>query len=300
MKKSALLLLSLSIMAASCSKEDDDDNTSTTSSNGELKLNISNLAPVESNERYEGWVIVDGSPVSTGLFTVSAAGDLSQATFEIPTATLEAATAFVLSIEPYPDTDPAPSDIKIMGGAFSGTSATVDASHPAALGDNFNTAAGTYILATPTTSDMTDELSGVWFLDNSSGMPAQGLTLPNLPASNTWVYEGWAVINGTPVSTGRFTALDMQDGWAAYSGSDATGPSYPGEDFVMNAPMGLTFPTDLSMGAIVVSIEPEPDNSPKPFAFKPLISMPPSATAHTAFSMTNQVSTNFPSGTVTR
>jgi hypothetical protein len=242
--------------------------------------------------------MVNGSPVSTGLFSVSAQGDLSETTFEVPTATLEAATAFVLTLEPYPDNDPAPSDIKVLGGAFSGNSAMVDPSHPAALGTDFSTASGTYILATPTTTDMTDEFSGVWFLDNSSGMPAQGLNLPALPA--TWVYEGWAVIDGTPVSTGRFTALDMQDDNAMFSGMDATGPPFPGEDFINNAPAGLTFPTDLTSAAIVITIEPEPDNSPKPFTYKPLISMPSGAASHTAIQMNNQVESNFPAGTVTR
>lgn len=299
MKKSILFLLSLSLFAVSCDKDDDDDTTTTTTATTKaLNLSFTNLAPVETNERYEGWVIVDGTPVSTGLFTVGTQGDLSQASFDVPTATLDAATAFVLTIEPFPDTDPAPSDIKILGGPFSAGTATVDPSFMAALNADFNTSSGKYILATPTTSDTTDELSGVWFLDNSSGMPAQGLNLPALPA--TWVYEGWAVINGMPVSTGRFTALDAQDGWAAYSGMDAVGPPFPGEDFIQSAPMGLTFPTDLSSATIVISIEPEPDNSPKPFAFKPLVGMPPSNMTHTAFDLTNQVSSNFPSGTATR
>lgn len=299
MKKSALFLLSLSIMAASCAKEEEDDTTTTTGSTTKtMTLNISNLAAVEANERYEGWVIVDGAPVSTGLFTVDPQGALSETTFDIPSATLDAATAFVLSIEPFPDTDPAPSAIKVLGGAFNSTSAMVNVEHMAALGSSYNTASATYILATPTTTDMSDELSGVWFLDNSSGSPMQGLNLPALPAN--WVYEGWAVIDGMPVSTGRFSALDMQDDAANFSGMDATGPPFPGEDFVQNAPMGLSFPTDLTNATIVISIEPEPDNSPKPFAFKPLVSMPASAAAHTAINMTNQVSTNFPSGTVNR
>lgn len=298
MKKSALFLLSLSIMAASCTKEEDDTDTNTGSTTKTLSLNISNLEAIESNERYEGWVIVDGAPVSTGLFTVDQQGVLSETTFEIPSETLDAASAFVLSIEPFPDTDPAPSAIKILGGAFNSATAMVNVEHMAALGSSYNTASATYILATPTTTDMSDELSGVWFLDNSSGSPMQGLNLPTLPS--TWVYEGWAVINGMPISTGRFTALDMQDDAANFSGMDATGPPYPGEDFVQNAPMGLNFPTDLTNATIVISIEPEPDNSPKPFAFKPLVSMPSSATSHTAINMTNQVSTNFPSGTVSR
>ncbi len=299
MKKSALFLLSLSLIAASCTK-DDEDNTTTSTGNTtkSMTLNLSNLAPVEADERYEGWVIVDGAPVSTGLFTVSDQGVLSETTFDIPTATLDAATAFVLSIEPFPDTDPAPSDIKVLGGAFNSATAMVDVSHMAALGSTYNTASATYILATPTTNDMMDELSGVWFLDNSSGSPMQGLNLPSLPAN--WVYEGWAVMNGMPISTGRFTALDMQDDAANFSGMDGTGPSYPGEDFIQNAPAGLSFPTDLTNATIVISIEPQPDNSPKPFAFKPFVSMPAGASAHTAISMTNQVDSNFPSGTVTR
>lgn len=298
MKKPALLLMSLSLLAFSCSTEDDDTTTTTGNTNKTLTLNISNLTPVEANERYEGWVIVDGTPVSTGLFEVSEQGVLSETSFDIPSATLDAATAFVLSIEPFPDNDPAPSDIKILGGAFTSSTAMLEVSHPAALAASYNTASATYILATPTSTDMMDELSGVWFLDNSSGTPMQGLNLPTLPAN--WVYEGWAVIDGMPISTGRFTALDMQDGQALYSGMDAVGPPFPGEDFLQNAPMGLSFPTDLTNATIVISIEPEPDNSLKPFAFKPMVSMPSSASAHTAISMTNQVDSNFPTGSVSR
>ena len=144
---------------------------------------------------------------------------------------LNDAVAFVLTIEPNPDSDPAPSNIKLIGGDFQSNTATVDVSHMAALGDDFSGASGKYVLATPTTNDMTDELSGLWFLDLSSGMPAVGLSLPDI--GSNWVYEGWAVIDGNPVSTGRFSAVDMA--WmiqASYSGSDDAGaPPFPGEDF---------------------------------------------------------------------
>jgi hypothetical protein len=297
MKKLSILLLAASTALVSCSSE--DDNTDNTNANGSLKLDISNLAPTEVHERYEGWVIVNGAPVSTGLFEVGSDGTASQTSFSVPSATLDAATMFVLSLEPHPDSDPAPSDIKIIGGAFSGNMASVDASHPAALNADFGASSGSYILATPTTADMMDERSGVWFIDISGGSPAAGLNLPALPAN--WAYEGWAVIDGTPVSTGTFSAVDMQDGFNGFSGMDATGPSAPGEDFIANAPMGLTFPTDLRGATIVVSIEPVPDNSPAPFAFKPLVS-PVSASAedHVTYSLNNQVNTNFPSGNVTR
>ncbi|MCF6360834.1 MAG: hypothetical protein L3J29_08750 [Cyclobacteriaceae bacterium] len=290
MKNSFLLLAILSILFISCK---DDDPVATKG----LTLAINNLATSATAELYEGWIIVDGAPVSTGTFTVNGDGNLSQSTFQIDAATLDKATTFVLSIEPIPDNDPAPSAIKILGGDFSNDQASVTVSHGAALGADFSSASGTAILATPTTSDLGDELSGIWFLDLSSGSATAGLALPTLPT--TWKYEGWAVINGTPISTGTFSAVDAADDASPFSGLDM-GPPYPGEDFVMNAPAGQTFPTDLSGATIVLSIEPSPDNSPMPFAFKPLVLMLPAMAAdHVDYGMTYQANT-FPSGMVTR
>lgn len=290
MKKSILLTIIAGILIMSC-KEDEGPAAS------ELTISISNLAASASNEQYEGWVIVDGSPVSTGTFTADDNGVLSQTSFSMDAVMLEAATTFVLSIEPIPDNDPAPSNIKILGGDFSGSQASVSVSHGAALGADFSSSAGTAILATPTTSDQTDELSGIWFLDLSSGSPATGLVLPTLPSA--WKYEGWAVINGTPVSSGTFSVVDAIDDADPFSGS-VMGPPFPGEDFVVNAPEGLTFPTDLSGQTLVISIEPSPDNSTMPFAFKPLVvSIPSAAADHLNYGMTYQANT-FPSGTVTK
>ena len=290
MKKSILLTIIAGILIMSC-KEDEGPAAS------ELTISISNLAASASNEQYEGWVIVDGSPVSTGTFTADDNGVLSQTSFSMDAVMLEAATTFVLSIEPIPDNDPAPSNIKILGGDFSGSQASVSVSHGAALGADFSSSAGTAILATPTTSDQTDELSGIWFLDLSSGSPATGLVLPTLPSA--WKYEGWAVINGTPVSSGTFSVVDAIDDADQFSGS-VMGPPFPGEDFVVNAPEGLTFPTDLSGQTLVISIEPSPDNSTMPFAFKPLVvSIPSAAADHLNYGMTYQANT-FPSGTVTK
>lgn len=298
MKKTVISILSSIIgftIILGCDKDDDNQ----TSDNDELTVDLTNLAQLSSDETYEGWIIVDGSPMSTGTFSVDAGGDLSQTTFAVDQDNLENASAFVLTIEPIPDTDEAPSAIKLIGGGFSGNSASVSVDHMAALGSDFASAMGVYILATPTTNDTTDELSGIWFLDNSSGMPSQGLTLPDLPSG--WVYEGWAVINGTPVTSGRFTAEDMADGEAPFSGSDASGPPFPGEDYVTSAPSGLNFPTDLSGGKAVISIEPEPDNSPMPFQLKPLVGdIPSSATDHAVYQMNNTAAGTFPEGTVTR
>ena len=231
------------------------------------------------------------------MFTVNATGVLSKTDFEVSATDLSKATTFVLTIEPYPDSDPNPSSVHLLGGSFSGGTGSLSFNHPAAFGNDFNNASGKYILATPTNGANTDENSGIWFLDLSTGSPAVGLDLPVLP--NGWKYEGWTVINGTPVSTGSFlstTAVDENDQYS----STMAGPPFPGEDFLINAPAGLTFPTDISNGTAVISIEPFPDNSPNPFLLKPLVgSIPANAVDHTTYDMTKNLS-SFPTGTVTR
>jgi hypothetical protein len=285
-----LILITLTFIT-SCG----DDDTSPAKKN--LEINISGLQDLGSNYNYEGWIIVEGSPISTGLFSVDASGTLSQNIFEISADDLEAATTFVVSIEPIPDNDPAPSSVKILGGDFNGNSTVLSVNHGAALGTDFSSASGGYILATPTNGANTDELSGVWWLDPSAG-PGVGLELPTLPSG--WNYEGWAVIDGTPVSTGTFTSASGIDAADTFSGTEP-GPPFPGEDFLLNAPMGLTFPTDLTNSTIVISVEPSPDNSTAPFLLKPLVGTVPSAAIdHTYYNMNNNAGNTNPTGTVNK
>ena len=269
-----------------------------------LALNFSGIQPLANGLHYEGWAIIDGSPVSTGKFNVDASGNLvdlsgnliANGEFVVTGTDLSGATAIVLTIEPAGDTDVVPSTTKFMGGDVSGLSANLAVSHGAALGDDFLGASGKYILATPTDDPAANENSGIWFLDLSGGSPAQGLQLPSLPAS--WIYEGWAVINGTPVSTGRFSDPAGADLDAPFSGPNA-GPPFPGEDFLVNAPAGLTFPTDLAGATAVISIEPVPDDSAAPFTLKPLVgAIPSDGTDHVTYSMDNKAA-GFPTGTAT-
>ena len=274
----------------SCKKDMDDDTES-------LTLNIAGLEDLGANARYEGWLLVNGSPVATGIFSVNATGQLSKTSFEVNKEQLKNATAFVLTIEPFPDSNPAPTDQHILAGDFSGNSANITIGHPAALATNFSTATGKYVLATPTTAATTDELSGVWFLSLMTGSPTVGLSLPVLP--NGWKYEGWALIGGKPVTTGIFTMATGADAAAPYSGTSA-GPPFPGEDFIMNAPPGTVFPTNLSGGLAVISVEPFPDNSPAPFLLKPLVgNIPNPAMDHVTYNMALNTS-SFPAGTATR
>ena len=277
--------LAIGLLAASCANDDDAIFTPVSPVNSTLSINLTGLENLGTDYKYEGWIIVEGAPVSTGLFTVNDSGVPSQTNFTVNTVQLATATKFVLSIEPTIDIDPAPSDTKILAGDFSGNNASVNSNVVA----DFSSAEGTYILATPTDGTNNNEFSGVWFLDNSSGSAVTGLTLPTLAPG--WKYEGWAVINGAPVSTGTFTDASIADENAAtspFKGNMGDGPGYPGEDYIQNAPIGLTFPTDLKGMTIVVSVEPFPDNSASPFTLKPLAHMvPTSAIDHTAIAMGN-------------
>ncbi|MBT8385821.1 MAG: hypothetical protein KJO12_00290, partial [Ignavibacteria bacterium] len=282
-----------------CSNEDTPTNPPPTTS--QLSLNISGLEDLGSSAQYEGWIIVptsaksDGSASevakSTGVFTVNSNGELSQTNFDVDATDLSNATTFVLTIEPNPDPDLNPSAVHILAGDFSGNSSNVTVNHSAALGSDFMSSTGVYILATPTDGAMTNENSGIWFLDLTSGSPSQGLFLPILPSG--WKYEGWTVINGTPVSTGTFTDATVIDDADPYSNT-MPGPPFPGEDFLVNAPTGLTFPTDIAGGVAVISIEPSPDNSANPFTLKPLVGdIPANAVDHTTYMMSTNLS-SFP------
>ncbi len=294
MKRIAFLSLIALLIVSACDKKDDNNPQPM---EGTMTLNMNGLDNLGANYAYEGWIMVDGAPVSTGVFTVDDNGKLSKTAFSVSQSDLDKATAFILTIEPSPDNDPAPSHVHLMAGDFSGNNASLSINHGAALGTDFGNASGTYILATPTTTTTTDELSGIWFLDLSGGMPSVGLSLPPLP--DGWKYEGWAVINGTPVTSGKFTAEDMADMSAPYSSNQNAGPPFPGEDYVMNAPAGMSFPTNLSGGKAVISVEPDPDNSPMPFTLKPLAgNIPADATDHMNYDM--NMNANFPTGTATK
>lgn len=293
---SVLMLVCVALYFISC-KDDKDEPKKDENQTSNLTLDISGLEDLGDKAAYEGWIIVDGKPVTTGTFEVDEKGKLSKTTFSLSKAMLDKATAFVLTIEPKPDTDPAPSKVHILAGDFSSASASLTVGHKSALNEDFSSVVGKYVLATPTDGDdEKDEESGLWFLDNSSGSAEAGLVLPELPEG--WAYEGWAVIDGKPVSTGVFTAVDKADAAAPYSGTTA-GPAYPGEDFLMSAPEGLTFPVDIRGGKAVISVEPVPDNSAAPFLLKPLVS-DISATAETHSVIDMNQNLTFPTGQAKR
>ena len=143
--KLGVVALVAALAVAACGSDDDEM----------LVLRFNGLEALSSGFHYEGWAIIDGAPVSTGKFNVNANGalvDLDGDTIdagEFETGVdLTEASAIVLTIEPAGDTDAVPAATKLLGGAVSGRSASLRASHGAALGDDFTSASADYILAT--------------------------------------------------------------------------------------------------------------------------------------------------------
>jgi hypothetical protein len=256
-----------------------------------LALTLDGVAPLKNGFHYEGWAIIGGNPVSTGKFNVNDAGQIVNlqgqpiANGQFATGRdLSATTMVVITIEP-PVSGPEPSNTKFLAGGISANNASLTMRHAEAVGRDFAASSGRYILATPTAPNASD-LSGIWFIDPTGIQMAPGLDLPTLPSG--WIYEGWAVIDGMPVTTGKFRDVAMADMAAPFSGPEP-GPAFPGEDFIMNAPPGLSFPTNLQGAMAVITIEPFPDDSADPFPARPLAAMiPGNAQPMTLYMMQNE------------
>ena len=89
------------------------------------------------------------------------------------------------------------------------------------------------------------------------------------------------------------------DDAAPFSGPEP-GPPFPGEDYLVNAPDGVTLPTDLSGATIVISVEPDPDDAVSPFVLKPLVGRIPEAgvTDHVSYELGNNA-VDLPAGLAT-
>ncbi|MEM9679597.1 MAG: anti-sigma factor [Bacteroidota bacterium] len=291
-KKMIIGVMALGLFATSCSN-DDDNNVSNVDT---LTLNLSGLEALGSDFVYEGWIIVNDQPITTGRFT----SVTFPQSFTVDADQLASATAFVLSIEPAVDPDPAPAPTKVLRGEFSGASATVNTD---LIGDLTNVS-GTFFLRTPTDEVMGagnngNDQYGVWF--GTPGMPpTASLNLPDVSQNAGWIYEGWIIGESGPISTGRFDNFGGRDDFTNFSGTEFNqGPPIPGEDFFLNAPAGETFPLDVRGRMIVISLEPVPDDSPAPFAIKPLVGIAGNETAPATHNFGPNV-TSLPMGTVTR
>jgi hypothetical protein len=226
---------------------------------------------------YEGWVMQGDAKLSFGTFNTNEAGDIV-GDLDLGSIAAKEGDTVAISIEPENDTDPSPSATIVLAGEIQNGRATL------AFPLDVSGFSGQYILATPSTETTDDETAGLWF--TITGVEAS-LDIPVAPAG--WAYEGWVVVDGTPISTGLFTDPASADLFAGFTGPGMV-PNKPGEDFISNLPNGLTGPLDLKGRTIVLSIEPFQDGvdptGPMPSQTKPLTAMVAAgATDHFAYDL---------------
>jgi hypothetical protein len=212
--------------------------------------------PVLERGQYQLNIIDSAGATHTiSRFTINSSGQVfdanarmvPNAVFLLPQSVYQVTSAQVLL------TNGVSSPLEFLSGTVTGDRASLSFE-----GMAFNGAKGEYMLATPTDGNNNiNERSGVWFGDYQTNDSA--LRLP--PLKRGWVYEGWAIVDGRPLTTGRFTSPVLGDRFSGFSDTQANAPRIPGEDFLRNPPVevfpGLQFPVDLAGQVIRVSLEPD-------------------------------------------
>jgi|GEM_PF-3347171 len=187
-------------------------------------------------------------------------------------ADLEDFDSLFVTVEPHPDNDSLPSGIVYLRGEIGLPSHAIVSMRFPAEG---LTAPNEFAIAsfiTPTDTDTSNELSGVWFLAGDFTPSLFSLPLP--PPG--WIYEGWAIRGATALSTGQFADYTAADDGNPYSSNEVAPPDAPGEDFLMNPPPGVTFPFTFTQGdEVAVTVEPDAVWDPAaPFPYKIFVSEP--------------------------
>ena len=239
-----------------------------------LQLSFANLKPLQGYV-FEAWAVNQGTYTSLGKFTILngiVVDTLGNAITSFPSSlNLKTVSRIAITLEERPDPDPAPSAIELLT-ANVGSSDTLDLGFKV----DYSGRHGNMILITPSdgggaifsgaaSPDTSNPFGGVWFVSKPWGEPEFGLTLLAPPAG--WKYEGWYMDQNLMfTSTGKFTDAgasdEMNDHLANADPVEMAKWTYPGEDFLVNPPMGQTYPLDLRGGMAFVTLEPEPDNDP--------------------------------------
>jgi len=296
-------LIALTVAFAGCGSDDKAPAAPTESTL--FEFSFSGMSELDS-AYYQAWALIDNFAYNLGRFNVNSSGQMVDTTGTVITGnaisfglSASVITGIGITIQHADDESSSPSSTHFLGGEVSSGSVSLTVASENGIYEEFGNVAGKYILATPTNGTDSDETSGIWYIDNSSGFSSVGLTMPSFTFG--WQYEGWVRIDGKYVSTGTFTSMTGADSSAAYSASTLPAPDFPGEDFLTDAPAGITFPVDLRGKYVMITLEPNPDPAvgvPSPFVLLEA-NIASDAIDHQTYNMSSTVSSSLPTGTVT-
>lgn len=145
--------------------------------------------------------------------------------------------------------------------------------------------------ARPALGNSFTDVAGVYLLDHGH-VHFPGVEFPALPAR--WAYETWTIIDGVQSSLGRFGAAEGGEG------HDEHDHDTPAPEAGKGAALQHLVPsTDVRGGALLITIEPAPDDSPLPYSLPVLeAEVPTDAKDGAEYALTN-ASASFTSGVAT-
>ena len=324
MKTIFLIMLITSLSFVGCKE---DELLSSGAQESKISIELKGLEDLGSTHWYEAWVKYDSAAIeitkTIHVFT-SDGGDI-RFTVDVPLGILQKGKAVIITIEDDDvpgarfirnaqgdiiDTVYAPSDYRILAAKIVANNGSFSLGDDFLLKHDFDNATMSFVLDTPTDGVGNNPKSGLWFINyeiteitDTTGAVigydttlVAGLDLPDLP--DGWTYEGWVMFNQDSVSTGKFISAEGADDGNPYSGPQAAYP-FPGEDFLTNAPSGITFPTDLSGKEVLVTlVPPYPEESKPPYkttVFKGVV--PSDASPKTVYTIGSN-SESFPGGSL--
>lgn len=238
----------------------------------QMQIDTDNLIPLAEGFIYKGWAKVGELYYATSGFNVTQTGQFltEVGAFRdksfVLAADISGADIVMISIEGKRGGGAEPSGSVVLAADVTSGAITLSISHSAALGAQFAGQTGQFTVMTPSDVDPSNETNGVWFVTGSGDNLEAALSLPPLPQG--WAYEGWVESGGVLLSTGRFTSNSGNDLASPFSFPDV--PLFPGEDFLINAPSGVTFPFDVSGATVTITAEPQPDDTPLPYGIRVL------------------------------
>ncbi len=258
-----------------------------------VALGFEGLRPLDGGALYSAFLSLDnGDIVRLGGFNVNDAGRPIDPQGDVidrfsASENLFSSVSLVVAVEPLGVVGETPGPAVIMQGPFIDGIASLSVPAPLFIADSV----GSYRVFTPTDGPGTNEGSGAWAIS----VGGEGtLTLP--PLNNLYLYEHFMVIDGMPITMGRFVTADVADFANPWSGP-LEAPAFPGEDFLENDPAGFTFPANLSGAQLLVTLEPILNDTELPFQLVILQgTLPVGVTGGEVIELTN-VSANFPTGT---
>ena len=220
-----------------------------------ILVDVTSLQPLDpgTDGIYYLWALLERNETqSLGAFNIGAGGQMVDTAgaplreFRSDQFSLRQTLRMLITIESETEAPSAPSGMQILSGTFIEGVATLRVPISSAI----TSAGGSVQIFTPTDGPNTNETSGFWMVDGN-GDPS--VTLPDTTAA--LIYETFIDIKGSSLGVGRFDRSDQADDLCRFCDDDATAPERPGDDLLVNAPAGLTFPASLAGARITVSLE---------------------------------------------